>query len=176
MIFKETNLKGAYILEIQKIEDDRGFFGRSWCAKEMESHGLNINIRQTNVSYNKLRGTLRGMHYQKPPFKECKVVRCTKGAIFDVIIDLRPDSPTYREWFGVELTSENHKMIYIPEDFAHGYITLEDHTEITYMVSEFYAPGYEGAIRWDDPKFNIQWPILPQVISAKDKGIPNFDI
>lgn len=176
MIFKETKLKGSFILEIQKVEDERGFFGRAWCAKEMENHGLNVNIRQTNVSYNKLKGTLRGMHYQKSPFKECKVVRCTKGAIFDVIIDLRPDSPTYCEWFGIELTSENHKMIYIPEDFAHGFITMEDNTEITYMVSEFYAPGYEAALRWDDPKFNIKWPIPPHVISSKDKAIPNFEI
>ena len=175
MIFTETELKGAFVLEIKKMEDERGFFGRSWCARELEQHGLNANAAQANVSYNKLKGTLRGMHFQRAPHQETKLVRCTKGAICDVIIDLRPASPTYKKWIGVELTADNYKMLYVPEDFAHGFITLTDDTEVTYQVTQFYTPGAEGGIRWDDPAFNIQWPIAPSVVSGKDAVWDDFN-
>ncbi len=174
MIFTETKLKGAFILEVKKIEDERGFFGRSWCKKELEDHGLNANVVQANVSYNKVKGTLRGMHFQKPPYQETKLVRCTRGAIYDVIIDLRPDSPTYRQYIGVELTEDNYRMLFVPGDFAHGFITLQDKTEVTYQVTQYYTPGAEGGIRWNDPAFNIRWPIEPVVVSGKDQVHPDF--
>lgn len=174
MIFTKTKLKGAYVLEPKKIEDERGFFARSWCQHEMEEHGLTAKVAQTNVSFNPKKGTLRGMHYQVKPHEESKLVRCTRGAIFDVIIDLRPDSETYKQWLGVELSADNYKMLFVPEGFAHGYMTLEDKTEVTYQVSEFYTPGAEKGIRWNDPAFNIQWPLEPVVISEKDKAHPDF--
>jgi dTDP-4-dehydrorhamnose 3,5-epimerase len=174
MIFTETKLKGAFILEVKKIEDERGFFGRSWCKKELEDHGLKANVVQANVSYNKVKGTLRGMHFQKPPYQETKLVRCTRGAIYDVIIDLRPDSPTYKQYIGVELTEDNYRMLFVPEDFAHGFITLQDTTEVTYQVTQNYTPGAEGGIRWNDPAFNIEWPMEPVVVSGKDQVHPDF--
>ncbi len=174
MIFTPTKLQGAYILEVKKIEDERGFFGRSWCKRELEEHGLNANVVQANVSYNKVKGTLRGMHFQKAPHQETKLVRCTRGAIYDVIIDLRPDSPTYKQWIGVELTESNYRMLFVPEDFAHGFITLEDNTEVTYQVTQYYTPGAEGGIRWNDPAFQIAWPIEPVVVSGKDQAHPDF--
>lgn len=174
MIFTETKLKGAFVLEIKKLEDDRGFFGRAWCANEMADHGLKSEIKQVNMSLSLKKGTLRGMHYQNDPFQETKVVRCTKGAIFDIIIDLRKDSPTYKQWVGVELTEHNYKMLYVPEDFAHGFITLEDNTEVTYLVSQFYTPGAEAGIRWDDPAFGIELPIDPVIITDKDRTHPNY--
>ncbi|WP_339877762.1 dTDP-4-dehydrorhamnose 3,5-epimerase [uncultured Algoriphagus sp.] len=174
MIFTETKLKGAFVLEIKKLEDDRGFFGRAWCANEMADHGLKSDIKQVNMSLSLKKGTLRGMHYQNDPFQETKVVRCTKGAIFDIIIDLRKDSPTYKQWVGVELTEHNYKMLYVPEDFAHGFITLEDNTEVTYLVSQFYTPGAEAGIRWDDPAFGIELPIDPVIITDKDRTHPNY--
>ncbi len=174
MIFTETKLKGAFVLEVKKIEDERGFFGRSWCKRELEEHGLNADVVQANVSYNKAKGTLRGMHFQKSPYQETKLVRCTRGAIVDVIIDLRPSSPTYKQWIGVELTEDNYKMLFVPEDFAHGFITLKDNTEVTYQVTQYYTPGAEGGIRWNDPAFNIQWPIQPTVVSGKDQAHPDF--
>lgn len=174
MKFTETKLKGAYLIEIEKLEDERGFFGRSWCANEMKEHGLNANISQANVSFNKKKGTLRGMHYQIAPYQEAKLIRCSGGSIFDVIIDLRKDSPTYKQWIGVELSSENYKMLYVPEDFAHGFITLEDNTEISYMMSEFYVPGAGATIRWNDPLFNIEWPIEPVLMSEKDEFQADF--
>jgi dTDP-4-dehydrorhamnose 3,5-epimerase len=170
MIFKETKLRDAYIIEIEKLEDKRGFFARTWCKNEFESHHLNSQMVQTNVSFNNKKGTLRGMHYQVAPFEETKLVRCTRGSIYDVIIDLRPESPTYKQWVGIELTSENYKMLYIPGNFAHGFQTLEDNTEVIYQVSQFYSPGYEGGIRYNDPAFHIQWPMEVQVISDKDKN------
>lgn len=175
MIFTPTKLQGAYILEVKKIEDERGFFGRSWCKRELEDHGLNANVVQANVSYNKVKGTLRGMHFQKAPHQETKLVRCTRGAIYDVIIDLRPNSPTYKQWIGVELTENNYRMLFVPEDFAHGFITLEDNTEVTYQVTQYYTPGAEGGIRWNDPAFNIEWPIPPVVVSGKDQVHPDFE-
>lgn len=175
MIFTETPLKGAYVIDIEKIEDDRGFFGRSFCQKEFEKHGLEKQLVQANVSYNKKKGTLRGMHYQVFPYEETKLVRCTGGAIYDVIVDLRDDSPTYKQWFGVELTAHNLRMLYVPKHFAHGFITLEDHSSVNYMVSQFYAPGSERGIKYDDPQFGINWPVEIQVISEKDNSHRYFN-
>lgn len=174
MIFTETKLKGAFVLEIKKLEDERGFFGRSWCANEMKEHGLNADICQANTSLSKEKGTLRGMHYQLDPYQETKLIRCTHGSIYDVIIDLRPDSPTYKEWFGIELTRDNYKMLYVPEDFAHGFVTLEDDVEVTYLVTQFYTPGAEAGIRWNDPGFKIDWPMDPKVFSDKDLNHPDY--
>lgn len=174
MIFTETKLKGAYIIELNKIEDERGFFGRSWCKKEFTEHNLNGNVVQTNTSFNKRKGTLRGLHFQRKPFAETKLVKCTKGAIFDVIVDLRSESPTFKQWLGVEITAENYKMLYIPERFAHGFITLKDNSEVNYLISEFYNPGVEGAIRWDDPEINIQWPIAMEEMSDRDRKHADF--
>lgn len=174
MIFKETKLKGAFIIEIEKKVDNRGFFARTWCRKEFEAYDLNLQLFQANVSFSKRKGTLRGMHYQVAPYEESKLVRCTNGAIFDVIIDLRPDSPTYRQWLGMELTSENYKMLFVPKNFAHGFQTLKDNTEIIYQVSQFYSPESERGIRYNDPTFGIKWPIDAQVVSDKDKNCSNY--
>lgn len=168
MIFKETKLKGAFIIEPERLEDERGFFARSWCRKEFEAHGLNPNLVQCNISYNKKRGTLRGMHYQVTPYEEAKLVSCIKGRIYDVIIDLRPDSSSYCQWLAIELGAENHKMLYIPEGYAHGFQTLEDNTEVFYQMSEFYHPECAKGVRWDDQVFGIEWPVLSPVISAND--------
>ena len=176
MIFTETKLNGAYVIEIEKLEDNRGFFARSWCQNEFKAKGLVSRVVQANVSSNKKKGTLRGMHYQLSPYEETKLVRCTRGAIYDVIIDLRPGSPTYAQWVGVELTAENYKMLYVPEDFAHGFQTLEDDSEVVYQVTQFYTPGSEKGIRWDDPVFSIQWPTDVQVISDKDKSWPDYTL
>ncbi len=174
MILTETKLPGAYLIDIEKREDERGFFARSWCQKEFEAHGLVPRVTQANISFNKYKGTLRGMHYQAAPFAETKLVRCTRGAIYDVIVDLRPDSPTCMQWLGVELTAENYKMLYVPEGFAHGFQTLIDNTEATYQVSQFYTPEAEGGLRYNDPTFNIDWPLEVQVISDKDRNWPDF--
>jgi dTDP-4-dehydrorhamnose 3,5-epimerase len=170
VIFTETKLKGAYIIDVKKLEDERGFFGRSWCKHEFEAHGLNSNAVQANVSYNIRKGTLRGMHYQVAPYSETKTIRCTSGAIYDVIVDIRPESETYRQWIGVELTAESFRMLYVPEGFAHGFITLKDHTSVHYMVTQYYTPGAEGGLRYDDPAFNIEWPIKPEIVSEKDQN------
>ncbi|MFO7658797.1 MAG: dTDP-4-dehydrorhamnose 3,5-epimerase [Bacteroidales bacterium] len=175
MIFTETKLPGAFIIEIKKIEDDRGFFGRSWCKREMEEHGLNANVVNMNTSLSNLKGTLRGLHFQLPPNPEAKMVRCTKGSIFDIIVDLRPKSPTFKQWFGEILSADNYKMLYSPEGFAQGFITLEDNTEITYLTTDFYAPAAAKGVRWNDPTFNIQLPLEPLVISDMDKNWPDFD-
>jgi len=176
MIFVETELQGAFVVKLEKFEDERGFFARSWCRREFESQGLNPNLLQCNISFNRKKGTLRGMHYQAPPNEEAKLVRCTMGAIYDVIIDLRPDSSTFKQWISLEMTSENKKMIYIPEHFAHGFITLEDNTEVFYQMSEFYAPDFARGIRWNDPVFRIQWPIEPVTLSEADRNFPDFII
>ena len=175
MIFTETKLKGAFIIDVKRLEDERGFFGRAWCKKEFQDHGLNSNAVQANVSYNKVKGTIRGMHYQVAPYMESKTIRCTSGAIYDVIIDIRPDSPTFKQWIGVELTEESFRMLYVPEGFAHGFITLEDHTSVHYMVTEYYTPGAEAGIKYNDSAFNIQWPITPTVVSDKDMKHPDFN-
>jgi len=175
MIFTETKLKGAYIIEIKRIEDDRGFFGRVWCENELSKYNLNTNIVQANTSLSVHKGTLRGMHFQKNPYQETKLVRCTRGAIFDVIVDLRPKSPTFKQWFGIELTQDNYKMLYVPENFAHGILTLEDNSEVSYFVTQFYTPNAEGGIRWDDPAINIKWPVNPTTITEKDNNHPDFN-
>jgi dTDP-4-dehydrorhamnose 3,5-epimerase len=174
MIFTETRLKGAFVIEPEKLEDERGFFVRTWCQREFANRGLNPCIAQCNVSFNHKRGTLRGMHYQVAPYEETKVVRCTRGAIYDVIIDLRPDSTTFTEWLAVELSADNRRMLYIPERFANGFQTLENNTEIFYQISEFYAPEYARGIRWDDPAFGIQWPSADRTISVRDRTFPDF--
>ncbi len=174
MIFTETSLKGAYIIELEQIEDERGFFARSWCAREFAEHGLNPNLAQCNVSFNKKKGTLRGMHYQAAPHEEAKMLRCTKGSLYDVIVDLRKDSPTYKQWFSVDLTAENSKQLYIPEGFAHGFQTLEDGTEIFYQMTEFYHPKNAVGVRYDDPAFGIEWPMSDWIISEQDRGYPDF--
>ena len=175
MIFTETPLQGAYLVDLEQRTDERGFFARAWCAEEFERQGLSSRIAQTNISFNHSAGTLRGLHYQQPPHAEVKLIRCTSGAIWDVIVDLRKDSSTYRQWFGAELTAENRTMMYVPESFAHGYLTLVPNTETAYQVSEPYAPGAEAGIRWDDPAFGIGWPDVEiKVISDKDASHPNF--
>lgn len=176
MIFKKTPLKDACVIELERIEDERGFFARSWCVREFRQHGLNPNLVQCNVSFNKKKGTLRGMHYQAAPHEEAKLVRCTKGALYDAIIDLRRHSPTFQQWFGVELTAENRKMLYIPEGFAHGFQTLEDDTEVFYQMSEFHRPDSGRGLRWNDPQFGIAWPIEVAVISEGDARYPDFDV
>jgi dTDP-4-dehydrorhamnose 3,5-epimerase len=172
--FNETKLKGAFSIEINPIEDERGFFARTWCQNEFIEHGLNTILVQCNISFNKKKGTLRGMHYQCAPFEETKLVRCIKGAIFDVIIDIRPESKTYKQWFGIELTSENKNMLYVPKGFAHGFQTLVDETEVLYQMSEFYYPDYSRGIRWDDKAFDIKWPINNIIISDKDTSWGDF--
>jgi len=175
MIFKETRLKGAFIIELEQLKDERGFFARAWCQKEFEAHGLTPRLVQCNISFNKRRGTLRGMHYQAAPYEEAKLVRCTRGAVYDVIIDLRPDSPTYKQWIGVELTADNRRMLYVPEGFAHGYQTLTDNAEVFYQVSQFYSPESERGVRWNDPAFGIEWPEADvRIISAKDQSWPDY--
>jgi dTDP-4-dehydrorhamnose 3,5-epimerase len=175
VIFRETSLKDVFIIEPERIEDERGFFARAWCKKEFEAHGLNPCVVQINLSFSKKRSTLRGMHYQGVPHQEAKLFRCIRGAIYDVIIDLRPASPTYLKWIGVELTADNRKMLYVPEGFAHGYQTLVDNTEVLYPVSQFYSPESERGVRWNDPTFGIEWPDRDNVvISQKDKSWPGY--
>lgn len=209
MLFTETKLKGAFLIEPEKLEDERGFFARSYCLREFEEHGLNPRVVQCNISYNAKKGTLRGMHYQVAPSEEAKLVRCTAGGIYDVIIDLRPNSETYCQWIGVELSSHRslptadcspltapcspstadrslltapcsplpahcYRMLYIPEGFAHGFITLEDNTEVFYQMSEFYAPDTARGLRWNDPAFGIDWPLEPAVISERDRTYADF--
>lgn len=176
MIFTETKLKDAFIVDIEPHRDERGFFTRSWCAEEFETHGLDTRLAQCSISFNKKRGTLRGMHYQVEPFPEAKVVRCTMGAIYDVIIDLRPDSPTFKQWVAVELTAENRRALYVPDDFAHGFQTLVDHTEVFYQMSEFYHPECTRGVRWDDPAFGIEWPVDNKMVSLKDSEHPRFPV
>jgi len=170
MKFIETALSGAFIVEVNKLEDDRGFFGRAWCEKEFTDHGLDATVAQANVSYNKRRGTLRGMHFQRAPHSEVKLVRCTRGSLVDVIVDIRPESPTFRKWIAVELTADNCRMLYIPKRFAHGYQTLEDNVDLMYMVSTPYAPTHPTGVRYDDPAFGITWPLAVSAISKADDG------
>jgi dTDP-4-dehydrorhamnose 3,5-epimerase len=174
MIFIETKLRGAYIVEPEKLEDERGFFARTWCRREFSEHGLNPGLAQCSISFNSKRGTVRGMHYQLPPHEEAKLVRCTRGAIYDVIIDLRPQSPTFKQWFAAELTENNRRMLYIPEAFAHGFQTLADDSEVAYYISEFYAPECASGVRWNDLAFGIRWPIDARIISQKDQSYPDF--
>jgi len=174
MIFTETKLKGAFIIDPEKLEDERGFFARTWCQLEFARYGLNSRVAQCSISFNPKRGTLRGMHYQIAPYEETKIVRCTQGAIYDVIIDLRPDSPTFTQCIALELTSENRQMIYIPEGCAHGFQTLAGNTEVFYQISESYAPEFARGVRWNDPAFGIQWPEDQPILSDRDKSYPDF--
>ncbi len=174
MVFTETKLKGAFIIEPDRIGDDRGFFARTWCQREFKDHGLSSLLVQCNISFNNKKGTLRGMHYQVSPYGEAKVVRCTAGEIFDVIIDLRPDSETFTKWLSFVLTEENRNMIYVPEGFAHGFITLIDNTEVFYQMSEFHSPEHARGIRWDDQAIGIIWPIEAAIISVRDRNYPLF--
>jgi dTDP-4-dehydrorhamnose 3,5-epimerase len=174
LLFTETRLKGAFILEIEKREDNRGFFARTFCQNEFKAHGLNPLVVQCNIAYNKKKGTLRGMHFQNAPHAENKLVRCTRGAIHDVIIDLRPDSPTYKHWVSAELTEDNHKLLYVPEGFGHGYQTLTETAEVIYQVSQFYAPESASGVRHNDPAFGITWPLAVAAISDLDKNWPDF--
>ncbi len=174
MIFTETNLAGAYVIDLQKMEDDRGFFARAFSQDEFEEHGLNPVIAQANIAYNLVKGTLRGMHFQYPPAAESKLVRCSRGAIVDVIVDLRPESPTFLEHFSVELNEENYRALYVPERFAHGYQTLRDNTETSYQAGEFYTPGTEGGLMYDDPELGLVWPLPVSVMSPKDEAWPKI--
>jgi len=168
MIFAETALRGAFILDLERREDDRGFFARAFCQREFAEHGLKPVIAQANIAYNKRKGTLRGMHFQYPPAAETKLVRATRGAILDIIVDLRPESPTYLQHVSVELSADNHRALYVPERFAHGYQALEDGTETSYQVGEFYAPGTEGGLSPHDPRLGLHWPLPVTEISEKD--------
>jgi len=170
MIFEPTALPGAFIVRMERFEDERGSFARSWCREEFLARGLNAELAQCNVSYNRLRGTLRGMHFQVAPYAEAKLVRCTRGAIYDVIVDLRPESPTFTRWVATELTQDDDRMLYIPEGFAHGFQTLRDDTEVFYQMSAPYAPDCARGVRWDDPRFSIEWPIGTMIISDKDRS------
>ena len=172
MIFAECELSGAFLVDIEPRTDERGFFARSYCAEEFAQRGLGPELRQCSVSFNACRGTLRGMHYQAAPHEEHKLVRCTAGAIFDVIVDLRPASATYRRWFGVELTARNRRAMFIPPGFAHGFMSLADDSELYYMISVAHAPESSRGIRWNDPAVAIQWPQPPAVISARDAAFP----
>jgi dTDP-4-dehydrorhamnose 3,5-epimerase len=172
MIFTETKLKGAFIIDLELRSDDRGFFARAFCQHEFEAHGLKPVIAQGNLAYNHKKGTLRGMHFQIPPAAETKLVRCTRGAILDIIVDLRPESPTHMQHIEVELTADNHRALYVPERFAHGYQVLADVTETSYQVGEFYSPPNERALRYDDPQLGLKWPLPVSVISEKDQKAP----
>jgi dTDP-4-dehydrorhamnose 3,5-epimerase len=176
VIFRPAGLEGAYILEPEPIVDERGFFARAWCRQELAAHGLSDAIEQSNLAFNERAGTLRGLHFQRPPHGEVKVVRCTAGSLYDVIVDLRPASPTYLEWVGVELSSENRLSLYIPIGMAHGYQTLADRTEACYLHSTSYAPGSAWGVRWNDSAFGIEWPdAADRVLNDKDRTWPDYD-
>ena len=174
MKFTPLPLQGACLIEIEPIEDERGFFARTWCAEEFKSHGLSPGLSQCSISFNKRCGTLRGMHYQAEPFAETKLVRCSSGEIYDVIVDLRRSSPTCGNWYSVELSAANHKMLYVPEGFAHGFQTLTDGAEVCYQISQVYKLEYSRGVRWNDPSFNIPWPISDAIISERDRIFPDF--
>jgi dTDP-4-dehydrorhamnose 3,5-epimerase len=175
MIFTPTELDGVFLVDLEPRQDDRGFFARAWCRDEFAEQGLSTELAQCNISFNNRKGTLRGMHFQAAPHAEVKLVRCTRGAIYDVVVDLRPDSPTRERWFGVELTADNRRMLYVPEGFAHGYQTLVDATETFYHVSARYAPHAEGGVRWNDPAFGIEWPDPDRpLMSEKDRAWPDY--
>jgi dTDP-4-dehydrorhamnose 3,5-epimerase len=174
MIFHQTEISGVVLIKPEPVLDERGFFSRLTCMREFADHGLATNFVQTSVSSNITSGTLRGMHFQLPPHSETKLVSCTRGAIFDVIVDIRPNSDTYGKWFGTEITTTNKHILYIPENIAHGFITLEDNTETYYQMNEYYAPGHARGIRWNDEAVGIDWPMKPVVVSGKDKNLPSI--
>ena len=174
MIFQETKLRGAFIINVEPQEDERGLFARTFSAEEFETRGLSTRVVQCSTSFNEVKGTLRGMHYQAAPYAEAKLVRCTLGAIYDVIIDLRPDSASFMHWIAAELTADSRRMIYLPEGFAHGFQTLEDRSEVYYQISQVYQPEYARGIRWNDPSFGIRWPLENPVLSTRDSQFPDF--
>ncbi|HEV2707722.1 MAG TPA: dTDP-4-dehydrorhamnose 3,5-epimerase [Pyrinomonadaceae bacterium] len=174
MKFEETTLAGAYVVEMERLADERGFFARTFCRDEFAARGLDARVAQCSASFNQRRGTLRGMHYQAAPYTEAKLVRCTMGAIYDVIVDLRTESPTFKRWFGLELSAANRRALYIPEGLAHGFLTLADESEVFYQISEFYHPECSRGVRWDDETFGIEWPFEPRVISERDRAFPDF--
>jgi dTDP-4-dehydrorhamnose 3,5-epimerase len=174
MTFNELPLSGAFVLTIDRASDERGFFARTFCHNEFRDHGLNPKVAQSNISYNRTKGTLRGMHFQAPPHWEAKLVQCMRGSIHDVIVDLRPQSASYRAYAGVTLDAREHNLLYVPEGFAHGFITLEDDTDVFYQMSEFYTPDASRGFRWNDPAFAIEWPIPPTLMSARDAAYPDF--
>jgi dTDP-4-dehydrorhamnose 3,5-epimerase len=176
MEFLKTKLPGVFEVHIEAKLDERGFFARTWCQQEFETQGLAAKLAQCSLSFNKRKGTLRGMHYQVAPHEETKLIRCTQGAIYDVVLDLRPQSPSFQEWIAVELTAEKRNMIYVPQGCAHGFLTLEDQSEVTYQMSEFQNPESARGVRWDDPAFQIQWPAKVEVISERDRNYPNFQV
>jgi dTDP-4-dehydrorhamnose 3,5-epimerase len=175
VIFTESPLPGAFLVDLELLTDDRGFFARAYCLDEFTAHGLSTPLRQCSVSYNARKGTLRGLHCQAAPHEEHKLVRCTAGAIFDVIVDIRPHSRHYRRWFGTELSSQNRRALFIPPGFAHGFLTLSDDAEVFYMISVPHAPEHAQGVRWNDPAFGIQWPLAPLVMSARDAAYPLLD-
>jgi dTDP-4-dehydrorhamnose 3,5-epimerase len=174
MIFSETKLPGVFVVEPEKFKDVRGFFTQSWSARAFAAHGLNADMAECNISFNERRGTLRGMHFQHAPYEQAKLVRCTRGAIYDVAIDLRPKSATFMQWVAVELTADSHRMLYVPKGFAHGFQTLQDETEVFYQTSDVYAPEYADGVRWDDPAFGVEWPAAERTIIERDRSYPNF--
>jgi dTDP-4-dehydrorhamnose 3,5-epimerase len=174
MTFRESKIAGAFEIEPELITDERGYFARTWCKKDFEQHGLSPNLVQCNLSFNVRAGTLRGLHYQAAPHAETKLVRCTRGSIYDVVVDLRRESPTFKSWVGVVLSGVNHRMLYIPQGCAHGFLTLEPETEVFYQMSEFYAPEYARGVRWDDTAFQIAWPKKVEVINERDRTYPDF--
>jgi dTDP-4-dehydrorhamnose 3,5-epimerase len=174
VIFKPTDLPGAFLIEPERHADVRGYFARTYCAKEFTEQGLDPHVSQCSVSFNHRKGTLRGMHYQLAPFEEVKVVRCNRGSVYDVIIDLRPDSPSYKKWFGAQLDEENGKMLYIPKGFAHGFLTLADNTEVFYQMSQVFSAEHARGVRWNDPAFSIHWPAPVGIILDRDRGYPDF--
>ncbi|MBL6448106.1 dTDP-4-dehydrorhamnose 3,5-epimerase [Fulvivirga sp. 29W222] len=175
MIFEETKLRGAYVIKPERLEDERGFFARSFCLKEFAEHGLSPFVVQCNISYNKKKGTFRGMHFQAPPFEEDKIVCCTQGSILDYVVDLRLGSPTFKQWVAVELSAENRNILYIPKTFAHGFITLTNDTQVFYQMTQFYNAESARGFRWDDPAFDIQLPIPVESIAEKDRSFPPFE-
>ena len=174
MIFTPTPLHGAYVIEPELLADHRGFFARTSCMREFETHGLETPFAQCSISFNRSRGTIRGMHYNVCPYEETKLVRCTMGSVYDVIVDLRPDSPTVRQYFGIILTAENRKMLYVPKGFAHGLQTLDDNTEVFYQISEFYEPSHARGFRWNDPAFQIRWPLEETIMHERDRAYADF--
>lgn len=176
MKFNKTKLDGSFVIDLDKREDERGFFARLFCINEFDQNQADRNIVQVNNSLSRDKGTLRGIHYQLSPKSETKIVRCIKGSLWDVIVDLRPDSPTFLQWFGETLSAENRRMMFVPKGFGHGFITLEPDTEAIYFVTEFYSPEHERGLRWDDPIIGIEWPIEPVIISEKDRQHKDFDI
>jgi dTDP-4-dehydrorhamnose 3,5-epimerase len=175
MVFTETKLKGAFVIELERHEDERGFFARTFCVDEFQTRGLNARLMQCSVSFNHARGTLRGLHYQVAPQAECKLIRVTRGALFDVILDLRPGSATFKQHVAFELTAENHRQVYVPEGFAHGFQTLEDNTEVFYQISATFSPGLGRGVRWNDPAFGIEWPAAERrIMNERDASYPDF--